>query len=266
MSLSENFEERARALAASPSVRVLRPPTPMPMPTSMEPAFPPDLAALYAVCDGLELDDGTVIMSHDAIAEATTWLKEQRELYWSDELMVIGERDDLVIVRDADIQARRSGGGVLEAPTDGLESFRRVSLDVIAYLEERVGIGKVGIDIDLDLEGARSPERLSLEAMEARDASALARALARGFYPGAEREFARAAMTLGSLRAEQRDAVGAMEAFCLAVESRARAVPRGAEEGERRAAWRACAIACEKVGATEMSLACKARAAAVEVG
>ncbi len=261
MSLSENFEERARALAASPRVRVLRPPTPMP--TLMPPALPPDLAALYAVCDGLELEDGTVIMSHDGIAEATRWLKEQRELYWSDELMVIGERDDLVIVRDADTQAQRSGGGVLEAPTDGLESFRRVSLDVIAYLEERVGID---IGIGIDVKGARSPERLSLEAMEARDAPALASALARGFYPGAEREFARAAMTLGSLRAELRDAVGAMEAFCLAVESRARAVPRGAEEGERRAAWRACAIACEKVGAIEMSVACRARAAAVEVG
>ena len=32
---------------------------------------------------------------------------------------MIGERDDLVIVRDLDTAGARAGGGVLEAPTDG---------------------------------------------------------------------------------------------------------------------------------------------------
>jgi hypothetical protein len=73
---------------------------------------------------------------------ATVWLKEEKSLDWDADLTVIGERDDLVIVRDRDPLGVRAGGGVLEAPRDGLSSFRRVALGVIGYLEVRAGVGR----------------------------------------------------------------------------------------------------------------------------
>src|SRR5262245_35314546 len=129
---------RARALLSLPSVVARRPP----LDASGAPASePPDLAALYAVADGLELAAGTRILGRETAKEATVWLKHEKSLDWDADLTVIGERDDLVIVRDIDSGATRAGGGVLEAPTDGLSTFRRVALGVIGYLEVRCGAG-----------------------------------------------------------------------------------------------------------------------------
>jgi hypothetical protein len=210
---------------------------------------PADLLAFYAVSDGIELVDGTRILARGEIAAATAWLVTEKSLGWGPDLWVVGERDDLVIVRDLDAAGARAGGGVLEAPTDGLTALRRAALDVTGYLEDRLGIP-----------GAteQAPEGAAREAAAKGDAEALARAIARGFYPGAERDLAHAALSLGALRAGAGDAAGAMAAFQEAVAARVRAAPRGAGAGEARAAWRTCAVAAEKAGAAEVAARCRA--------
>jgi hypothetical protein len=209
---------------------------------------PADLLALYAVSDGIDLADGTRILARGEIAAATAWLVAEKSLGWGADLWVVGERDDLVIVRDLDVAGARAGGGVLEAPTDGLTALRRAALDVIGYLEDRLGIP-----------GTReeAPERAAREAVTRGDREALARAIARGFYPGAERDLAHAALSLGVLRAGAGDAAGAMAAFEEAVAARVRAAPRGAEASETRAGWRTCAVAAEKAGARELAERCR---------
>jgi hypothetical protein len=224
-----------------------RPPSPEP-PLAGEPA---DLAALYAASDGIELADGTRILPRGEITVATGWLVTEKSLGWGPDLWVIGERDDLVIVRDLDVAGARAGGGVLEAPTDGLTALRRAALDVIGYLEDRLGIPAAA---------GRAPEREAREAGARGDAEGLQRAIARGFYPGAERELAHAALSLGALRAGAGDAGGAMAAFAEAVTARVRAAPRGAEASETRAAWRTCAVAAEKAGAREVAERCRGMA------
>jgi hypothetical protein len=151
-------------------------------------------------------------------------------------------------VRDLDASGARAGGGVLEAPTDGLTIFRRPALEVIGYLEDRLGI---------PITTEEAPERAAREAAARGDVEALARAIARGFYPGAERELAHAALSLGVLRARAGDAAGAMAAFEESVAARVRSAPRGAEASETRAAWRTCAVAAEKAGAREVAERCR---------
>jgi hypothetical protein len=221
-------------------------------PPSHEPAHagePADLAALYAVTDGIELADGTRILGRGEIAGATAWLRAEKSLEWGDDLWVIGERDDLVVVRDLDAAGARAGGGVLEAPTDGLSALARVALDVVGYLEDRLGIP-----------GPRAPEREARDAVARRDPDAIARALEKTFYPGADRDRAHAALTLGALRAGAGDEEGALSAFAESADARARAAPRGAEASERRAAWKAAAIAAEKAGSPAIAAACRAKA------
>jgi hypothetical protein len=246
----ENVVARARTLLARSAVVRVRPPAACAEDAA---ATPWDLAALYAVCDGLELADGTRILGRDEAARATAWLKDEKSLDWDAALTVIGERDDLVIVHDVDRVGARAGGGILEAPTDGLSSFRRVALGVIGYLEERAGEGS-------DPEPA--PERAAREAIARGDTAALAAAIARGFYPSAGRELAHAALSLGVLHARAGDTARAMEAFARAVEARASAVPRGAEAAEAAAAWRAAAITAEGEGAVALAAVCRERAAA----
>lgn len=233
---------RAQRLAEHPAVTATRAPA-VDAPLAGEPA---DLVALYATTDGIELGDGTRILARGEIAAATEWLKGERSLEWGTDLWVIGERDDLVIVRDLDAAGTRAGGGVLEAPTDGLSALARAALEVIGYLEERVG---TACD--------HAPERAAREAVARHDAEGIARAIARGFYPGAERDLAHAALSLGAIRAGAGDAEGAMEAFGQAVAARVRAAPRGAETSVVRAAWKTCAVAAEKAGAPGVAAACR---------
>jgi len=239
---------RVRALAAHAGVTLQSPPPAAPAPAGE----PPDLTALYAVTDGLELADGTRILARAEIAGATAWLVGEKALEWGPDLLVIGERDDLVLVRDLDAGGARAGGGVIEAATDGLSTLKRAALDVVGYLEERLG-----------LPAEHAPERAAREAVTRRDGEAIARAVARGFYPGAERELSQANLTLGAIRVAAGDAAGAMEAFAQAAAARAASVPRGSEQGEARASWRACAITAERLGAPDVAEACRARASAL---
>ena len=242
-------EQRARAIVES-SAAIAREP-PAPRGEGAEP-LPWDLAALHAVADGLELADRTRILGRELSVKATAWLIEEKSLDWDADLLVLGERDDVVIVHDRDRSSKRAGGGVLEAPTDGLASFRRVALDALSYLERRAGI---------ESGAAITPERAAREAGERGDAEALAQAIDRGFYPGATRELAHAALRLGALRAAQGDHEGALAAFTRSAEARVAAVPRGAEATERGAAWRAAAVAAEKAGSPSIAEACRTRAA-----
>jgi hypothetical protein len=253
--------DRARAVAAHAAVVERRDPASAP-PLQHEPA---DLSALYAVADGIDLADGTRILRRAEVLEATAWLVADKALEWGPDLWVIGERDDLVVVRDLDGVGTRAGGGVLEAPTDGLSRLSREALDVIGYLEDRLGIGAATTFlVDQPSPGAvrsRAPERAAREAVARRDARAIAEAIARPFYPGAERELAHAALTLGAVHAGAGDVDRALGAFARAVEARVRAAPRGAEASEARAGWRAAAIAAEKAGSPAAAEACRARAA-----
>jgi hypothetical protein len=242
-------EARARAIVASSAVIAREPPAPRG--EGAEP-LPWDLAALHAVADGLELADRTRLLGRELAVKATAWLIEEKSLDWDGDLLVLGERDDVVIVHDRDSASKRAGGGVLEAPTDALSSFRRVALDVLNYLEPRAGIANDAAAI--------TPERAAREAGERGDAEALALAIDRGFYPGAAREIALAALRLGALRAAQGDLEGALAAFTRSAEARVEAVPRGAEVAELGAAWRAAAVAAEKAGAPAIAEACRARA------
>jgi hypothetical protein len=243
-----DLDRRARALLLAPAVIAKAPPA-----GAGDEGDPADLAALWALCDGLHLADRTRLLGRAEAARATAWLRDEKSLDWPEELLVLGERDDLVIVHDADRSGERAGGGVLEAPTDALSSFRRAALDAVAYLSLRAGID--GAD------PSPAPERAAREAALAGDAVALAAALDRAFYPGSNRDRALAAHDLGALFARAGDREGALAAFARSAELRALAAPRGAAAAEARSAWRAAAVAAEKAGAPDLSSACRSRAA-----
>ncbi len=248
MSAAGDLASRVAALLAHPGVEA----RPAPSDAGAWPhglAEPPDVAALYAATDGLALPDGTRILPRGELARATAWLTEERSLDWARDLLVIGEREDLVIVLDLDAAGARAGGGVLEAPTDGLASFQRVARSAVGYLERRLGVA-----------GAEpaAPEVRAREAAARRDLPALVEVLAEAMYPGAERQIAHAALTLGALLSERGDEA-ALDAFARSVEARIAAAPRGAGAPERLAAWRACEIAAREAGAEAIAAACAAR-------
>jgi hypothetical protein len=235
-----DLEGLARALLAD--ARVSR------RPPSAEPELPEepaDLGALWALSDGLDLADGTRLLGRGEVMRATAWLVTERALdTWGARRWVIGERDDLVIVRDLG-----EPGGVLETATDALSSLDRVAMDVLGYLALRLG-----------LPGPRAPEREARDAAARGDAEALAAALGRGFYPGAHTEAWQAWRALGALHAQAGEEAGALDAFAAAVEVRLAGAPRAAPT-ERSAAWKACAVAAEKAGAAGVAAACRQRAA-----
>jgi len=240
---------RCDALMQSSFIRERKPPRDFPWPLAHpEPA---ELAAFYARCDGLVLTDGTTILGRASLVATTEWLKGDRALGWDDDLVVVGERADMVIVRDLDARQKRSGGGVLEAPHDALESFGRLAFGLVGYLEMRVGKTS-----SFDL----VPEVAAREAAARRDARGLALALARPFYPGADRDFAYGALVLGSLYAKAGDEPSAKAAFLRSVDARVRGVSRGASKSETTAAWRACARAAIDAGADKLAAECAERA------
>jgi hypothetical protein len=240
------IEARIDRVLASPRIAV-RGSASSTLPRENEPA---DLAVLFARADGLELDDGTRILARAEIPRATAWLVEEKALSWRDDLWVVGERDDLVLILDLDHERARSGGGILEAATDGLEAFRRVALSVVELLEARLGLVET-----LPI----APERAAREAALLRDPEKLEAALARAFYPGADRDVAHATMSLGAMRAAAGDRVRSLAAFERAAAARVRSVPRGAEAVEDAAAWRAFAVAAEAAGAPDIAAACRER-------
>lgn len=250
MSAGAGVAGRVAALLSSPAIAERRGPSQEAWPfAATEPA---DLAALYAASDGLALADGTTILRRGEIAAATAWLQQEHALDWPNNLVVLGERDDLVIVLDLDPGGTRAGGGVLETPTDGLVTFQRIALGAVGYLERRVGVG-AGADL--------APELLAREAAARGDLDALRAALARPAYPGAERQVAYAALILGGLLAAAGDEEAAMEAFERSAAARVQAAPRGAEGLERAAAYRAAAAAAREAGASAVAERCAAAAA-----
>lgn len=213
---------------------------------------PADVAALHAACDGLVFDGGAVLLGRGELWDATRWLVLDKALDWPDDLVVVGERRDLVVVLDLDVRGERAGGGVLEAPSDELATFERVASDVVAWAAIQAGAG---------VDPAPPAEVAAQVAARAGDLDALDAALARGFYPGGDARFATFALRLGAMRAAAGEAERAMSAFERAVEARARVVRRGAEGRERAAAWRAAAQASREVGAKEIAAACEAKGA-----
>jgi hypothetical protein len=252
----DSFNRRAELVLSSPKVRLKRPPSADPWP--FEGPEPPDLAALYARSDGLELEDGTTLLPRGDLARTTAWLKQEKSLEdWPDDLVVIGERTDGVLVLDPDRAGERAGGGLLEAATDGLSTFRRVSMSVVGYLEAR---------LDPASGGDAPPEKLAREAAEKKDRSALEAALASPFYPGSERDFAHAALSLGALLAAGGEEAAALAAFERSVKARAAAAPRGSRAREEAAAWKACSITANQAGARGLAEECSRRAADARAG
>jgi len=242
---SLSLHERVARLVASRTVRASRAPVAPSWPFSGDP--PEDLAALFAVSSGLELDDGTRLLGPEEIGPATRWLVEDKSLGWDEDLFVVGERDDLVLVRDLDRQGKRAGGGVIEAPTDGLESGKRVALDLVGYLETRAGLGP---------DPNPAPEELMRRAVADRDVTLLSRVLEEEFYPGSELAAAQAALVLGEMFVMAGHDVAAMRAFVRSVGFRAQVARPGAEEMEREAGWRAAARVAERCGALALAASC----------
>src|SRR3954452_14266611 len=102
------YVDRARSLLASPRVVEKKPPRQVGWPIAH--SEPPDLAALYQLCDGVLLDDGVRLFGRGELGDVTQWLVLEKGLGWSDDLVVIGERRDAVIVLDLDVGNQRAGG------------------------------------------------------------------------------------------------------------------------------------------------------------
>ncbi|TKD08353.1 hypothetical protein [Polyangium fumosum] len=244
----DSARERAAHICAAQAITKRRPPGQGAWDLARDP--PADLAAIWANAGGLELGDGTRLLGPEEVGPATKWLTEEKSLGWDGDLFVIGERDDLVIVRDLDREGRRAGGGVLEAPTDGLEAFRRVAWDVLGYLETRLGFEPAP---------RPTPEIAAQKAASQKDGATLTRVLAEPFYPGSEAVAAHAALVLGEILAAAGDDVAAMRAFVRSVSFRVQGARRGAEALERAAGFRAAARVAESVGAKALAEACLTR-------
>lgn len=246
-----SHDERVARLLSSERVKQLVPPRngaawPFAAP---EPA---ELSAFYARCDGLELDDGVRVFGRGELSDVTSWLVLDKGLSWPDDLLVVGERRDVVIVLDLDARSVRAGGGLLEVGADDLGSFERVASGLLGYLSTRTGAGD---------DAEPPPEIAARRAASAGDRDALDRALARPFYPGSQRIVAALALELGALQAVAGDETRMMRAFERSVEARVAVVGRGGREKERVAAWNAAAHVARSRGAEAAALACEGRAA-----
>ena len=241
--------DRIDRLLASPHVREKSAPRGVPWPLPFE--EPADLSALYAASDGLLLDDGVRLFGRGELSDVTQWLVLEKGLSWPDDLAVVGERRDVVIVLDADVEGVRAGGGILEVGADDLGAFDRVASSVLGYLLMRAGAGE---------DDTPPPEVAARRAARARDRAALERALAHPMYPGHERLLASLAIDLGAMHAAAGDDERALAAFDRAVDARARSVTRDAEGAERSAGWRAAAIASRAAGASLIAQECDRRA------
>lgn len=241
---------RVDALLGSGRARRVRPPRDVAWP--VEHREPPDLAALYARCDGLELDDGATILGRGELAATTSWLVLDRGLDWPGDWVVVGERGDAVVVLDLDVEARRAGGGVLEIASDDLGAPARVATDVVGW-----ALARASVEDAL----AAPPEVAAAAAARARDRATLRGELARPFYPGASALEARLWLSLGELELAAGAADDAWAAFERSVEARVSERAAASREREARAAWGAVARACSLAGHEEHAL--RAQRAAV---
>ena len=211
--------------------------------------LPADLRQFYAETDGLMLSDGTTIVPLEAIAPTTAWMKKEHALTWADDVVVVGERHDMALLYDLDRQRARAAGGMLEAAHDGLESPTRVALDLLGYLEVRLGLD----------EARPTPETRAKLAMEAEDKGALESALEQRFYPGFARDEARAYRKLGALWLEAGNEERALQAFVKAVARDLEAASPRARARAEEASIRAAAQAAADVGALHWLPTLKAR-------
>jgi hypothetical protein len=212
---------------------------------------PPDVSALYAVCDGLALQDGLVLFGRGELADLTAWLVLEKGLGWPDDRVVIGERRDAIVVLDLDVRSERAGGGVLEVSSDDLGAFERVASDVVSYALLHAGAGK-------DL--APPPEIAARAALEVRDAARLSAELERPFYPGQERLVALLYLELGGLLVRAGEGKAALLAFERSAKSRAAVVAEGGQAAERGTAWRAAAHVAREASAHDVAKECERRA------
>jgi hypothetical protein len=251
MAEAGSYGDRARLFLSSPRVRERKPPRGVAWPIAhREPA---DLGALYELCDGVLLDDGARLFGRGELHDVTQWLVLEKGLGWPDDLVVVGERRDVVVVLDLDARGVRAGGGVLEVGADDLGAFDRVASSVLGYLMVRAGAGE---------DEAPPPEVAARRAALAKDRVALERELSRPMYPGQDRLFASLTVELGALAAAAGEAERALSAFARSVEARVRSVTRDAEKAERSAGWRAAAIASRARGADAIADECETRARA----
>jgi tetratricopeptide (TPR) repeat protein len=205
--------------------------------------LPEDLALFYAACDGVVLADGTTLLGAASVEEATAWMKREHALTWDEDMIVLGERLDMVIVRDLDRPGKRAGGGVIEVPHDGLEHGGRVAMDLVGYLEHRAHLEEL----------EPPPEVLARRAFEREDRAALEEALTRGFYRGAAKELARGYRRLGALHAELGHRDLALAAFERVVAIEVEGASPRARERHAASAYRACAQAAADVGALALA-------------
>src|SRR5262252_3997987 len=222
--MASSQAERVAALLASPRVVSRRPPRDVPWPLPF--AEPADLRALYACCDGLALDDGFSLLGKGELGDVTRWLLLEKGLGWAPDIVVVGERRDVVVVLDLDVGAVRAGGGILETTGDDLEVFDRRACSLLGYLLLRAGARQ---------EDAPPPEVAAVAAVARADAAALERELARPMYPGSERLFAHLALELGKLWAARNEGDRAISAFERSVDARERMVGVAARADERAA-------------------------------
>jgi hypothetical protein len=250
VALDGSHAERAsRLIASARAVRVN--PARSDAPWPFRHPEPPDLAALYAVCDGLELDDGVRIFGRGELLDVTSWLVLEKGLSWPDDMFVAGERRDIVLVLDLDVGGARAGGGLLEIGADDLGSFDRLASDLVGYLLARTGVGE---------DPSPPAEIAAKQAAQMGDRDALEKALARPMYPGSDRKAAALFLELGALAGAAGDVEGALSAFERSVEARLAAVGRGGRDLERRAAWSAASHVARSRGAEAVAAACEERA------
>ncbi len=241
-------ERVARLLASSGVQRVAPPRAGVPWPFAAP--EPDEVAALYAQCDGLELGDGAVVLGRGELADVTSWLVLDRALDWPPDLVVVGERGDLVVALDLDVDGARAGGGVVEVPTDDLRAFTRVAGGLVGWAELHAGLA----------DATAPPEVLARAMIDAGDCDGLVHALAAPWYPGQDALAATAWLALGRLHAVEGARGSALAAFEQHVELRASLVGRGAREAEEARAWRGAAHEAARVGDEALAQACRDRA------
>src|SRR5262249_21956786 len=88
---SPSLQDHIATLLRSPRFARVVPPRPDAR-WAVPHAMPPDLAALYQLCDGLVTENGFTLLGCGELHDTTRWLVLDRALGWPDDLVVIGER------------------------------------------------------------------------------------------------------------------------------------------------------------------------------
>src|SRR3954470_17653651 len=98
MAEAGSYDDRVRILLGSERVLEIKPARDVAWPIA-HPA-PADLGALYRACDGLVIEGGVRLFGCGELGDVTEWLTLEKGLGWPDDLVVVGERRDVVVVLD----------------------------------------------------------------------------------------------------------------------------------------------------------------------